>query len=71
MSKKLYSQLAMAVDLVSFEYQTSNPVILAEKMHEDLGIEYSIHQISDYLDVDRFEDYDKQSRKIECGLKNF
>lgn len=70
MSKKLYSQLSMAVDLVSFEHQTSNPVIIAEKIHEDLGLEYSIHQIADYMDINRF-DYSRQSRKIEYEIKNF
>lgn len=70
MSKKLYSQIAMAIDLVSFEYKTGNPVIIAEKIHEDLGIDYSIHQISDYLEINRNIDYEKQSRKIEYELKN-
>jgi len=62
---KPYSQLAIAVDLVSYEYKTSNPVIIAEKIEEDLGLEYSIHQIADYMDINRLEDYEKQSNKIE------
>ena len=62
---KPYSQLAIAVDLVSFEYKTSNPIIIAEKIEEDLGLECSIHQIADYMDINRLEDYEKQSNKIE------
>lgn len=71
MSKKLYSQIAMAIDLVSFEYKTSNPVIIAEKINEDLGIDYSIHQVSDYLDINKNIDYEKQSKKIEYEFKDF
>lgn len=62
---KPYSQLAIAVDLVSYEYKTSNPIIIAEKIEEDLGLEYSIHQIADYMDLNKLEDYEKQSNKIE------
>jgi len=62
---KPYSQLAIAVDLVSYEYKTSNPIIIAEKIEEDLGLNYNIHQIADYMDINRLEDYEKQSNKIE------
>jgi len=62
---KAYSQLAIAVDLVSYEYQTSNPIIIAEKIEEDLGLEYSIHQIADYMNINKLEDYEKQSNKIK------
>jgi hypothetical protein len=62
---KPYSQLAIAVDLVSYEYKTSNPIIIAEKIEEDLGLEYSIHQIADYMDINKLEDYEKQSNKIK------
>jgi len=65
MSKKVYSQLSMAVDLMSHHYQTSNPIILSEKIKEELGIEYTIHQVSDYLEINRQEDYEKQSRELE------
>lgn len=71
MSKKLYSQISMAIDLVAYEYQTGNPIIIAEKIHEDLGLDYSIHQIADHLDVHRMEDWEKPSRKIEYEFKNF
>ena len=70
MSKRLYSQIAMAIDLVSFEYKTGNPVLLAELIHQDLGIDYSIHQISDYLDVNKTDDYEQQSKQVEYEFKN-
>ena len=62
---KPYSQLSLAVDLVSYEYQTGNPIIIAEKIYEDLGIDISIHQISDYMDINKLENFKKQSKKIE------
>jgi hypothetical protein len=71
MSKKLYSQLCMAIDLVSYQYKTSNPIILSELIAKDLGLEYSIHQIADHLDINRREDYEKQSRKTEYACEIF
>jgi len=62
--------MAMAIDLVSFEYRTSNPVLLAELIHQDLGIDYSIHQIADHLDINRIDDYEKQSKEVEYEFKN-
>lgn len=62
---KPYSQLAMAVDLVSHEYRTSNPIIIAEKIEEDLGLEYSIHVIADYMDINKLEDYEQITNKIK------
>ena len=62
---KLYSQLSLAIDLVSHEYQTSNPIIIAEMIEKDLNLEYNIHQIADYMDINKLEDYEKQSNKIQ------
>jgi hypothetical protein len=64
MNKQEFSTLALAVDLVYTEYKTKNPVILSEKIHEDLGMDFTIHEISDYLDINS-EDFPKESRKIE------
>lgn len=74
MSKKLYqeySQLHLAIDLVSHEYQTSNPIIIYEKIEQDLGLNYTIHQICDYLDISKLEDYEKESNKIQNKWENF
>ena len=72
MSKELYqeySQLALSIDLVMHEYRTSNPIIISEKIWEDLHICTSIHQISDYLDINKIEDYTKESEKINYYQK--
>ena len=57
---KSYSQLAIAVDLVSYEYKTSNPIIIAEMIERDLGLEYSIHHIADYMCINKLENGDVQ-----------
>ena len=64
---KPYSQFAVAIDLVSHHYQTSNPIEIAELIEQDLGIETSIHAISDYLDINR-QNFEKQSNKIEYEI---
>lgn len=61
---KKYSNLALAIDLVSEEYKTKNPIILAEKIQQDLGIEISIHEITDYLEINN-ENFLKESEKIK------
>lgn len=61
---KQYSEFAVAIDLVSHHYQTSNPIEIAELIEQDLGIETSIHAISDYLDINKLENYEKQSNQI-------
>lgn len=68
MSKKQYqeySQLSVAIDLISEVYKTSNPVIISEKLEEDLGLHYTIHQISDYMDINRQEDCEKINNNLK------
>jgi hypothetical protein len=65
MIQKPYSQLAVAVDIISEEYKTSNPIIIAEMIQNDLELDYTIHQISDYLDINRLEDYEKINNEIQ------
>ena len=48
---KPYSELSVAIDLIQSEYKTSNPIIIAEKLQEIFDMEYTIHQIVDYLDI--------------------
>ncbi|HEX8586108.1 MAG TPA: hypothetical protein VF680_17080 [Allosphingosinicella sp.] len=62
---KPYSDLSVAVDIVMETYNTSNPIIISEKIQEELGLEFTIHQISDYLAVDRMEDYEQESLRQE------
>ena len=65
---KKYSELSIAVDIISDTYNTHNPIILSEKIEQDLGLEYTIHQISDYLCIDRIEDFEKESLKQEYNI---
>lgn len=58
------SSITLAIDLVSHEYKTRNPLIIYEKIQEDLKMEISIHQIMDYLEINN-EDYEKESNKIK------
>jgi len=62
MSKKQYSELAIGIDLISDAYDTNNPVIIAEKLKEDLELSATIHQVSDYMEVS--EDFELESRKV-------
>lgn len=71
MSKKLYqeySQLAIAIDLISHEYKTSNPIIISEMIYHDLGLDISIHQITDYMDINKLEDYEKINNEIQYTI---
>lgn len=65
MSKKYqeYSQLAVAVDLVMNEYKISNPIEIVELIQQDLRLYFTVHQIMDYLDINKKEDYEKESQK--------
>lgn len=57
-----YSDFSYAIDLVMDVYKTTNPILISEKIEEDLGMEINIHQISDYLSL-QVEDFEKENRK--------
>lgn len=61
---KLYSHLSVAVDLIQSEMKLTNAIEIAEAIEVHLGLEFSIHQISDYLDVNRMENYEYESKLI-------
>lgn len=63
---KEYSELAVAIDLIQHEYNTSNPIIISEKLQEIFNMNYTIHQISDYLDIS--ENFELESQKIYYQL---
>ena len=63
-----YSQLGLAIDLVVNEYGTSNPIEIVEKIQEDLGLYFTIHQVMDYLDINKLEDYEKESESQEYKM---
>ena len=60
---KPYSQLAIAVDLVTNEYKVSNPIEIVELIQQDLSLYFTVHQVMDYLDINKKEDYEKESQK--------
>ena len=66
MAKK-YSDFSFAINLITDTYKTKNPVIIAEKALEDLVMDLSIHQISDYLSLEK-EDYEKENRQQYYGI---
>lgn len=61
---KHYSEYMFAIDLVMEEHRLTNPIQIAEQIEKDLDMEVSIHQISDYLEINN-EDWLKESQKIE------
>ena len=65
MSKKYqeYSQLELAVDLVMNEYKINNPIEIVELIQQDLNLYFTVHQVMDYLDINKKEDYEKESQK--------
>ncbi len=60
---KPYSQLALAIDLVMNEYKVSNPIEIVELIQQDLNLYFTVHQVMDYLDINKKEDYEKESQK--------
>ena len=60
---KPYSQLALAVDLVMNEYKVNNPIEIVELIQKDLDLYFTVHQVMDYLDINKKEDYEKESQK--------
>ena len=60
---KPYSQLELAVDLVMNEYKISNPIEIVELIQQDLNLYFTVHQVMDYLDINKKEDYEKESQK--------
>jgi hypothetical protein len=58
-----YSQLALAIDLVINEYKINNPIEIVELIQQDLSLYFTVHQVMDYLDISKKEDYEKESQK--------
>lgn len=66
-----YSQLGLAIDLIVEEYGTLNPIIISEKIQEDLGLYYSIHQIMDFMNHDEDDTYyERESNKIKYATES-
>ena len=68
MSKIL--EYIFAIDLVMEEHKITNPILIAEKIQEDLDMEVSIHQVMDYLEINQ-ESWETESQKIEYYENNY
>jgi hypothetical protein len=68
MSKIL--EYIFAIDLVMEEHKITNPILISEKIQEDLDMEVSIHQIADYLEINQ-ENWEIESQKINYYENNY
>jgi len=59
-----------AIDLVMEQHQITNPILIAEKIQEDLEMDVTIHQIMDYLSINQ-ENWETESNKIEYYENNY
>ena len=69
MSDKILEYI-FAIDLVMEEYQITNPILISEKIQEDLEMEVSIFQVMDYLEINQ-ETWEIESQKIEYYENNY
>jgi len=65
-----YPEYIFAIDLVMEEHKITNPILIAEKIQEDLEMEVSIHVINDYLEINQ-EDWEIESNKIKYYENNY
>lgn len=68
MSKIL--EYIFAIDLVMEEHKITNPILISEKIAEDLDMEVSIHQVMDYLEINQ-ENWEIESQKINYYENNY
>lgn len=59
-----------AIDLVMEEHKITNPILISEKIQEDLEMDVTIHQICDYLEVNQ-ENWELESQKIQYYENNY
>lgn len=59
-----------AIDLVMEEHKITNPILISEKIQEDLDMEVSIHQVMDYLEINQ-ENWEVESQKINYYEHNY
>lgn len=59
-----------AIDIVIEEFKLTNPILIAEKIQEELEMEVSIFQIMDYLEINQ-ENWETESQKIEYYETNY
>ena len=59
-----------AIDLVMEEHKITNPILIAEKIQEDLEMDVTIHQVMDYLEINK-ENWEVESNKIQYYETNY
>ena len=59
-----------AIDLVMEEHKITNPILIAEKIQEDLEMDVTIHQVMDYLEINQ-ENWEIESQKIQYYETNY
>ena len=69
MSNKILEYI-FAIDLVMEEHKITNPILISEKIQEDLDMEVSIFQIMDYLEINQ-ENWEVESQKINYYENNY
>ena len=69
MSDKILEYI-FAIDLVMEEFKLTNPILISEKIQEDLDMEVSIFQVMDYLEINQ-ESWEIESQKIQYYETNY
>ena len=59
-----------AIDLVIEQHQITNPILISEKIQEDLEMDITIHQVMDYLETNQ-ENWEIESQKIQYYETNY
>lgn len=59
-----------AIDLVMEQHKITNPILISEKIQEDLDMEVSIFQVMDYLEINQ-ENWEIESQKINYYENNY
>jgi hypothetical protein len=63
-------EYVFAIDLVIEQHQITNPILISEKIQEDLEMDVTIHQIMDYLSINQ-ENWEIESEKINYYEHNY
>lgn len=65
-----YPEYIFAIDLVMEEHKITNPILISEKIAEELDMEVSIFQVMDYLEINQ-ENWEIESQKIQYYENNY
>jgi hypothetical protein len=63
-------EYVFAIDLVMEEHKITNPILISEKIQEDLEMDVTIHQIMDHLEINQ-ENWLQESQKINYYENNY